>query len=153
MGTLTSSGYLVSAVTVTWASGQTLDSLTDNEWTDLSDAEDNSSTKYLFADFEIYLASAAFGLAGSAIELFLVSSVDGTNYGTWIGNATGDTLSNYNFWQGGGFTTRTTVAQRIVVPEVSLPPGLFKVGLRSKTNVTLAATGNTVKYRPHSNSW
>ena len=35
MGTLTSSGYLVSTATVAWASGQTLDSLTNDEWADV----------------------------------------------------------------------------------------------------------------------
>ena len=39
------SGYLASAAAITWASGQTLTSLTDNEYTDLSDEIDNSTNK------------------------------------------------------------------------------------------------------------
>lgn len=46
MANLTLSGYLTTAQTVAWTGAtQKIDSLTDNEWTDLSDEIDNSSNK------------------------------------------------------------------------------------------------------------
>ena len=144
-------GYLAAAQTVSWTSGQSLNSATDNEWTDLSDAIDNTSNLYPFADFEIVLGSAAFSGTDSAIELYIVRSVDGTNYGTWTGNATADEQENNPFFIGSAPTTGTTAAQRMTnIVNIVLPQGLWKVGCRSRANVTLASSGNTVKWRPHS---
>lgn len=50
MTTQTLSGYLASAAAITFSGTQTLNSLTDNEYTDLSDEIDNSTNKYAFAD-------------------------------------------------------------------------------------------------------
>lgn len=144
------SGYLASAQSVAWTSGQALDSLTDNEYTDLSDAIDNSSNKYSFADIEIVLASAAFTGTDSKIEVYIVPSVDGTNYGQWTGNSTTDEQENAGYFVDEVTTTGTTAAQRMTLRDVPLPNGLFKFGFRSRANVSLAASGNTAKWRPHS---
>lgn len=148
--TLKSSGYQVAATSVVWTSGQSLNSATDNEWTDLSDEIDNSTNLYVMYDFEIVLASAAFTGTDSEIELYVVPSVDGTNYPNWTGNVTTDEQENQQYFAGSGTTSGATEAQRIAISRVVVPPGKSKVGLRSRANVTLAASGNTVKYRPHS---
>lgn len=147
---LTLSGYLVTAISVAWASGQTLDSLTDNEYTDASDAVDNSTNKYRLADIYIHLASAAFTGADSGIEVYLIPSVDGTNYGTWTGNGTTDEQENNAHLVGFIPTTGSTAAQNLVLRDVPLPNGLYKWGFRSRANVSLAASGNTAEFRPHS---
>lgn len=148
--TLKSSGYQVAATSVVWTSGQSLNSATDNEWTDLSDEIDNSTNLYVMYDFEIVLASAAFTGTDSEIELYIVPSVDGTNYPNWTGNVTTDEQENQQYFAGSGTTSGATAAQRIAISRVIVPPGKSKVGLRNRANVTLAASGNTVKYRPHS---
>lgn len=148
--TLKSSGYQVAATSVVWTSGQSLNSATDNEWTDLSDEIDNSTNLYVMYDFEIVLASAAFTGTDSEIDLYVVPSVDGTNYPNWTGNVTTDEQENQQYFAGSGTTSGATGAQRIAISRVVVPPGKSKVGLRSRANVTLAASGNTVKYRPHS---
>lgn len=150
MANLTRSGYLASATSVVWTSGQSLDSLTDNEFTDLSDEIDNSTDKHMFADFELVLASAAFTGTDSGVELYLVPSVDGTNYPTWTGNGTSDEQENHAFFIGFIATTGTTAAQRGVLMDVELPSGKFKISGRNRGNVTTAGSGNTLKYRPHS---
>jgi len=149
MADATLSGYKAAATSIAWASGQTLNSLLDNEWTDLSDAIDNSTNKYLFADLEIYLASAAFTGYDSVIHIFLVPSVDGTNYPNWTGNVTTDEQENQPHYIGTVVTSGATGTQRMVLRNVVLPNGLFKFGFRSEANVTLAGSGNTAKYRPH----
>lgn len=150
MADLTRSGYLASAATVVWTSGQALDSLTDNEYTDLSDEIDNSTNKYMFADLELVLGSAAFTGADSGIELYLIPSVDGTNYPTWTGNGTTDEQENVGYFVGFMTLTGTTAAQRSVLRDVELPNGKYKFACRNRGNVTLAGSGNTLKWRPHS---
>lgn len=142
-------GYLASATSVAWTSGQSLDSATDNEWTDLSDAIDNSTNKYAFADLEIVLSSAAFTGSDSAIEIYLIPSVDGTNYADWTGNVTTDEQENNKHFIGSLITSGATAAQRMTLRDIELPNGLYKYGFRSRAGVTLG-TGNTVKWRPHS---
>ena len=150
MANLTRSGYLASATSVAWASGQTLDSLTDNEYTDASDEVDNSTNKYMFADVEIVLGSAAFTGTDSGIEVYLIPSVDGTNYPTWTGNGTSDEQENNGFFVGSVSTTGTTAAQRAVLRDVELPNGKYKWAFRNRGNVTLAGSGNSASWRPHS---
>ena len=143
-------GYLAAAQTAAWTSGQSLNSASDNDWTDLSDAIDNSTNKYPFADFEIVLASAAFTGTDSQIRVYIVPSVDGTNYGDWTGNVTTDEQENDKYFVGALTTSGATAAQRMTLRDITIPNGLWKIGLRNATGVALAASGNTVKWRPHS---
>lgn len=147
---LTLSGYLATAISIAWATGQALASLTNNEWTDLSDEHDNSSNLYVFADLEIVLASAAFTGAGSGIEVYLIPTLDGTNYPTWTGNGTSDEQENNIFYVGFVPTTGTTAAQRALLRDIELPNGKYKWGFRSRAGVTLAGSGNSASFRPHS---
>jgi hypothetical protein len=149
MADATLSGYKAAAASIAWTSGQSLASLTDNEWTDLSDEIDNSTNKYLFADLELVLGSAAFTGADSAIEIYLVPSVDGTNYPDWTGNVTSDEQENDIHFVGAVTTSGATAAQRLVFRNIALPNGKYKYAFRNKANVTLAASGNTAKWRPH----
>lgn len=144
------SGYLASAAAFTFSGTQTLNSLTDNEWTDLGDEVDNSTTKYAMADLELVLGSAAFTGTDSGVEVYLVPSVDGTNYPTWTGNGTSDEQENNGFFVGFIPTTGTTAAQRGVLMNVELPNGKFKPACRNRGNVTLASSGNTLSWRPRS---
>lgn len=143
-------GYLATAQSVAWTSGQSLDSATDNEWTDLTDEIDNSTNKYPFADFELALGSAAFTGSDSAVEVYIVPSVDGTNYPNWTGNVTTDEQENARYFVDSMTTSGATAAQRITGRDFALPQGKFKFGFRNRGNVTLAASGNSFKWRPHS---
>lgn len=144
------SGYKAAAQAVVFSGTQVLDSLTNDEWTSLSDEIDNSSTKYMLADFELVLGSAAFTGTDSAIEVYLVPSVDGTNYPNWTDNVTTDEQENNPYYIGSFVTSGTTAAQRMTsLRNVALPNGTFKIGIRNRSNVSLAASGNTLKWRPH----
>lgn len=149
MGNLTLSGYLATASTVSFSGTQTLASLADDEWTDPSDAIDNSSNLYPIADFELVLGSAAFTGADSAVHMYLIPSLDGTNYGDWTGNNTNTHQEHEPYYVGSFTTSGATAAQRLILRDVPLPSGLFKVGVRNRSGVALAASGNTLKYRPH----
>lgn len=153
MANVTLSGYLAAATAVTWvAATQKIDSLTDNEWTDLSDEIDNSTNKYLFADLDLVLGSAAFTGVDCGIEVYIVPTVDGTNYPDWSGNATTDAPEVSHYFVTFLPLKATTAAKRVVSSSqspVRLPNGKFKFGLRSRANVSLAASGNTLSFRPH----
>lgn len=150
MATATLSGYLATATAVTWASGQSLDAAADDEWTDLSDEIDNSTDKHLFVDLEITLGSAAFSGVDSGIEVYLVPSLDGTNFGDWTGNVTTDEQENNQYFVGFVSTTGATEAQRAILRGVALPNGKFKFGFRNRGGVALSDIGgNAVNWRPH----
>lgn len=143
------SGYKAAAQSIAWASGQDLDSLTDNEATDLSDAIDNGTNLYALCDLELYLASAAFTGGDCSIEVYLVPSVDGTNYQTWDGNTVTPGQGNQNYRVGTILVKATTAAFRGSLNDIPLYNGEQKFAFRNKANITLASSGNTAKYRPH----
>ena len=145
------SGYLTTVTAIAWSSGQGINSLTDNEWTDLSDEIDNSTNKYMFADLFLELESAAFTGTDSQIEAYLVRSVDGTLYPEWAGNGTTDEQENTQYFRGSCTTNGTTATQDLVIEDIRLPPGKYKWGFRNKSGVTLNAS-NTIEWRPHSSA-
>jgi hypothetical protein len=140
------SGYLASAATCLTTE---LDSLADNGHSALGAEIDNSTNKYATADFEVYLASAAFTGADSGMEIYIVPSVDGTNYPTWT-TGTSDEQENIPYCVGFVPTTGTTAAQRAVLTGIPLPQGKWKPAARSRANVALASSGNTLSWRPGS---
>lgn len=150
MTTLKQSGYLATETAITFSGTQQLNSLINDEYTDLSDEIDNSTNKYFSVDLRFVLASAAFNLADSGLEIYLIPTVDGTTYPTWVGNSTTDQQSNFGFYVGFVYTTGTTAAQNMVLMGVPLPPGKYKWAVRNRGNVTLAASGNTIYWRPTS---
>lgn len=147
---LKSTGYQAASTSIAFSGTQTLASLADNEWTDLSDEIDNTTNLYVMADFFFELASAAFTGTDSVVELYIVPSVDGTLYPNWTGNVTTAEQENYQYFAGSAVTSGATEAQNIAIRDVKLPPGKFKVGVRNTAGVALAASGNTLEYRPHS---
>ena len=145
------SGYKAAAQSVTFSGTQTLVSLLDNEWTNVSDEIDNSSSKYMMADWEIVLGSYTAGTTGDeAIELYIIPSVDGTNYPDYTGNVVTEQQENNQYYVG-SFTIKQSgaAAKRATLRNVALPNGTFKVAVRNRTNATLAASGSTLKWRPH----
>ena len=154
MTTLKLSGYLTTAQTVAWTGAtQKIDSLTDNEWTDLSDEIDNRSNKYAFADLDLVLGSASFTGVDSGIEVYIVPTVDGTNYPDWSGNAATDAPEQAHYFSAFLPLKAATAAKRVVSAsqqQIELPQGKFKFGLRNRSNVTLASSGNTLYWRPKS---
>lgn len=155
MPNITLSGYLAAAQTVTFSGTQTLNSLLDNEWTNWSDEIDNSTNKYPLADLEIVLGSAAFTGADAGIEIYIIPTVDGTNYPDWTGDSTADQSGQVQYFVSFLPVTPTTSAKRVAswpMLPVQLPNGKFRFGVRNRANVTLASSGNTLSWRPHTRS-
>jgi hypothetical protein len=149
--TLKLAGYLASEAAIVFSGTQQLNSLADNEYTDWSDEIDNSTNLYAMADIRVVIASAAFITpADCGLEIFLIPTVDGTNYPTWTGNTTTDQVHNGPFFVGYIPFTGTTAAQAGVLIGVDLPNGKYRWAARNRGNVALAGSGNTIYWRPHS---
>jgi hypothetical protein len=106
-----------------------------------SQGSDTGSAE-LWADFELVLASFTPG-TNPVVELYLLRSVDGTNFE----DAGGPPPDAYV----GAFTITTgTGAKRAVLRDIWLPPGLWRAVVVNRTGAAFAASGNTLRMRPHS---
>lgn len=120
-----------------------LNSIANNANTAASGAIDNGTNLDLFMDVELVLATQGTArVAGATVTIYAVYAPDGTNYGD-VHETTALPLVTF-------ILDAATTARRIVVTDVPMPPGLFKLFARNQTGQTLASSGNTVKYRPHS---
>jgi hypothetical protein len=101
---------------------------------------DNATGLYLYADFECNFASAAFA-AGAYVSLYLLESIDGTNYEDGSSSVTPTAqclIANIPF-------RNATAAQIHTVRGIVLPPTHFEIELINNCGVTLASSGNTLK--------
>lgn len=109
----------------------------------VSAAQDNGTNLRLFADYELALTYAVAPTAGAAVELYLVPSVDGTNYPDTTDPIAGTALV-------GVFPLRAvTTAQRIALRGVLLTPGLYKLALKNAAGQAMGASGHTLKQRTY----
>lgn len=146
--TLKLTGYLTTEAAIVFAGTQQLDSLADNEWTDLSNEIDNSTNKYPYVDLRIALASITPTGTDAGLEIYLVPTVDGTAYPTWTGNSTSDAPENQLFYVGFAPLKASAMAQAAVLMNVALPNGKYKWGARNRANVALAADAGDIYWRP-----
>ena len=108
----------------------------------ISSAIDNDADRDTLADFELLITYGTNPTAGTIIEVYIIRTVDGTNYED--GSTTGPILPASGFV--GGFVLRAvTTAQRMIIPGVPIPPRDFKVIVVARTTgQTAAASGNTL---------
>lgn len=133
--------------TLKWSAGtiQTLlttelNSLTDGSISSASAAYDNTSGLYMFADFQVDVTFGSNPTAGSPLTLYLLPSLDGTNY-----EKTGVSGAVVAGWQ----LEATTSQQLLVARGIVLPPTKFKVQLKNNSGVTTPSSGSTVKMLPY----
>ena len=147
MAELQSTGYQAAAAAVVFSGTQTMQSLATDEWTNFSDSISNSSN-YVMADFECVLESAAF-TANDQVNLYIIPILDATDP-DWTGNVATEEQQNEQYFVGAFVTTGDTNAQRIMLRNIPLPPGSFRIGVRNKTAVSFTAQNNVINWRPHS---
>lgn len=158
-GELTWSGYKAAAAEA--LDGANLDSLADGclaaagEALDTITEIDNTSTKYLYADFELSLASLDI-TARSVCNLFIISTVDGTDYPDYtVDHSTpaNVVLAEANFFVKAIEFHAANAAQRQTARGVVLPPGKFRVAIMNKLGVAFASSSNTLKWRPYNEAY
>ncbi len=132
---------------VSFSGAQVFDALLNDEWTDESDELNNISLgKAVFADFHVSLGTVVFTGADSAIELYLLAPGNADVYPDWAGGGTANLQEQTVHFVGSFTTSGASAAQELYLRDVEIPPGKFKLGIRSVANVTLNAT-NTLYYR------
>ena len=102
----------------------------------------NETDLYQYIDLELVLASLT-PTAGAYCDVWLEATLDGTNYAD--ASKPLQTASLLGAFQ----LDTAAAAQRIVLANIPIPPLGFKLQLRNMSNVTLGASGNTLKYRRH----
>ena len=139
------SGYKAAAQT---ALSTELNTLTNDSWSALSAEIDNSTNGYMFADIEFDLSSITPTGADAAVELYLVPSIDDTQYPTYTETGSADEQENNQYFVGSVTLSLDAEIHIHTIRGIELPPGKFKFGIRNRSNVALGATGSTVKWRP-----
>lgn len=113
----------------------------------ISAAIDNDAGLYLYADLELVVSYATAPTAGTtAAEVYLLPTVDGTNYPEGSSTVTPQAALLV-----GSFEVRlgTTGPERLVLRGVDLPARDFKLLLCNKSGRAFTASGNTLKVRPY----
>ena len=112
----------------------------------IGSAIDPTTDRYIFGDLEL---NVTFGSAPAAdttyIELYFVRTVDGTNYADGSSS-----LAPKPPLLVAVFALDNQTANRKVVPEVTIPPTLYKALLINKSGLSFPASGSTVKLLPYS---
>lgn len=99
----------------------------------------------LLGDWELVATWGTNPTVDTCVDLYLVRSADGTNYED--GDAS---LRPAADSYAGCFQVRAvTSAQRMVIRDVPMPPGLYKAVIWNNVGQTMAASGNTLKVRTH----
>lgn len=120
-----------------------LNSLADGSYTNASSAIDNETDLYKFIDFEVVLASLT-PTGSPYVSIYAVYSLDGTNYA----DGGGATAPRNTSLLATLDTSTSTGAKRLVTSgPILLSPFKFKLIALNKCGVSLASSGNTLKYR------
>lgn len=118
-----------------------LNSLASGSISSASSAIDNTTDLYLYMSVELALAS--LNPTGTPYcNLYLVKSLDGSNFEDLSTSASHEVVAVFPMATG-------SAAKRIVVANILIPPLQFKLAVENQTNVSLASSGSTLKYRRH----
>lgn len=119
-----------------------LNSLTSTGAAITGSAVDNDADRDMYADFELKITYGTNPTAGSVIELYIIRTVDGTNFED--GATSGPVIPQSGYV--GAFVLRaTTSAQRMIIPGVPIPPRDFHVLVVARTTgQTANSSGNTL---------
>jgi hypothetical protein len=117
-----------------------MNSITDGTFVAVGAELANETDLYPYIMFELVLASLT-PAAGGFVDIWINYQMDGTNYAD-----PAKPLQTSALLCALGLDT-AAAAQRIVSPACAIWPVDFKLQLRNKAGVTLAASGSTLKYR------
>lgn len=99
------------------------------------------SNGYDWADFELVLATGSNTTAYKTVDLYIIESVDGTNYQDTGGPPPNGFLDS--------FVLQAATSQRIILRNIPLPPTNFKILVVNNSGVAASASGSTVKMLPY----
>lgn len=115
-----------------------LNALANGAYSAVGTAYDNTSNLNQTGYVEVNLASLT-PTAGAYLQLFMVQSLDGTNYE----DAPSATNPGYGAQNVAASLATGAATKRVSLGPFVIPPGKMKFVLLNKSNVALAATTNT----------
>jgi hypothetical protein len=141
------------AQTFKWVAGEgatsalttELNSLANGSFSAVSAAIDNTTDLYPWMDVELSLASFTPGTGSPYCAMWIVYSLDGTNYEKTPNGSSGDKPPDAIF----PLEASVAQASRVVISNIPISPLKFKLVLKNASGAALAATGNTLKYNRH----
>ncbi len=112
----------------------------------ISAAIDNNTALDIYADAELLVDFAVAPAVGALVELYLLPSVDDTNYPDG-----GTSLDPSSTLLVGYFVVPAAVTtdQRMVIPRIVLPPRNYKVLLKNTGGQSFGSSGHTLKLQPY----
>ena len=111
----------------------------------LSPSHDNGIDLAFWADFELLADYGTAPAAGTLVELYLVQSVDATNFIDGSASVVPQASTHI-----GSFELRNiTTDQRLVIEGIRIPPREFKIILWNKGGQAMSASGHTLKMRKY----
>lgn len=122
-----------------------LDSLASND-RNISAAWNNDSELDVYGDFELTVGFAVAPAVGALIALYLLPSVDDTNYPVGDGSTDPQDALRVGFFE---VRLSQTGAQILVIPRVLLCPRNQKFVVKNLTTQAFAANSNTLKLKPY----
>lgn len=107
---------------------------------------DNTSNRYFYVEFELYLASVDLSAQDNpAVEIFMVPSYDGTNYGDTGTDGSSTVYPPMQYLAAVLGVAGTSAAHRSVSPHILIDPLKYTPVVINKTGAALASSGNTLK--------
>lgn len=126
--------------------GTELNALATGSGSAASAAIDNSTNLDLFGDFVLDVTYGVNPTVGSTVDLYIIPSIDATNYGDYTSGASPFAPKEYLVKS---FELKAaTTAQKLIVRDVSLPKK-FKLAVINNAGQAMAASGNTVKFETY----
>jgi len=122
------------------ANTTSLNSLANAAYSTVESAFDNTANSDQFACFEFICTSTVTVGAAAYVQIYLVQSVDGTNYEDAPSSSNPGTHMLYATIN----LNNSTALKRAISPWVRIPPGKFKTVVYNAAGVALPATGNSV---------
>ena len=123
-----------------------LNSLADNTTNVGTVLPDNTSNRYFFAEFELYLASVDLSAkTNPGVELYMVPSYDGTNYADVGTDASATVYPPQQYLVAVLGVAETSAVHRAVSPHVLIDPLKYTPVVINKTGAAFASTGNVLK--------
>jgi len=107
---------------------------------------DNTSNRFFYAEFELYLASVDLSAQNNpGVELYMVPSYDGTNYADVGTDASATVYPPTQYLVAVLGVAETSAVHRAVSPHVMIDPLKYTPVVINKTGAALAGTGNVLK--------
>jgi hypothetical protein len=138
------------ATTAKWVAPETIASALTTELNALTAGSsctpsaviDNETDLFQYINLELVLASLT-PTGTPSVDIYLLASLDsGTNYEDNSPSNGGSYLASFSF-------STATAAKRCVLKNLVIPPLKFKLVALNNAGPSLAASGNTLKYRRH----